>query len=145
MLVTLKRWLFASDDESDKRTKTAIGQAGEREAERILQAKAYRVLARNWRSGRDELDLVCKDGEALVFVEVRTRSTDALVGGYASINETKKRAIRRACRAYLAKTRPKPKTQRFDVVEIEHRSGEILVARHFENVPLFEKSANRGR
>ena len=145
MLAALKRWLFASDDEYDKCTKAAIGKAGEREAERILKAKGFRVLARNWRSGRDEIDLICGDGETLVFVETRVRSADALVGGYASITNKKKQAVRRACRSYLAKTRPKPKTQRFDVVEIEHRDGEILVARHFENAPLFDKSVNRGR
>ena len=144
MFAALKRWLFASGDESDERTKAAIGQAGEREAERILKAKGFRVLARNWRSGRDEIDLVCGDDEALVFVETRVRSVDALVGGYASITKKKKQAVRRACRSYLSKTRPKPKTQRFDVVEVEHRDGEILVARHFENVPLFDKSVNRG-
>lgn len=145
VFAALKRWFLAQDDGSGEPSREAVGLAGEREAERLLKAKGFGVLARNWRNGRHEIDLICRDREALVFVEVRARSVDALVGGYASIDQKKKRSVLQACRAYLAKTRPKPVTQRFDVVEVEHRDGEILVARHFENVPLFDKSVNRGR
>lgn len=121
-----------------------IGRLGEREAERLLKAKGYRLVARNWRAGRDEIDLVCYDGEALVFVETRTRSVGALVGGFDSIDKRKREALKRVCRAYVVKLKPQPVTYRLDVVEVEHEDGEILVARHFENTPLFSKSAGRG-
>ncbi len=122
----------------------AIGRRGEREAEKLLKKKGYLILARNWRSGRDEIDLICLHGKTVVFVEARTRAEGALVSGYDSIDQRKRDALRRVCRAYFAKMRPKPLTLRFDVVEIEHREGTVLACRHYENVPLFSKPVNRG-
>ncbi len=122
-----------------------IGQRGEREAEKLLAGRGYLVLARNWRAGRDEIDLICLHGKAVVFVEVRARARGALVSGYDSIDQRKRAALRRVCRAYFARMKPKPLTLRFDVVEIEHEAGTILECRHFENVPLFAKEVNRGR
>ncbi len=108
-------------------------------AERRLKAKGYRIIARNWLAGKDEIDLVCHDGLALVFVETR-----ALIGGYESIGRSKKDALLRVCQAYLAKLKPHPMSFRLDVVEVEHESGQIIAARHFENVPLFSKETFRG-
>ena len=134
-------WLKRSKTESKR---AVIGRLGEKEGERLLRAKGYRVIARNWRAGKDEIDLVCYDGEALVFVETRTRSRSALVGGFDSIDKRKREALKRVCRAYVAKLKQRPATYRLDVVEVEHEQGEILAARHFENTMLFSKSAGRG-
>ena len=136
-------WLrrYLSSGEADR---SEIGRLGEREAEALLKGKGYRILVRNWRAGKDEIDLICRDDEVLVFVETRTRSVGALVGGFDSIDRRKKEALKRVCRAYLGKVRPRPRSFRFDVVEVEHEGGEIVVARHFENSPLFGKSMGRG-
>lgn len=121
------------------------GTAGERRAEEFLRQRGYRVLARNWRSPRDhrdELDLVCRDGDVLVFVEVKTRSADALVSGYYAIDRRKKKVLRRAADAYLKSLAPdrRPRTFRFDVVEVSNFRGKgEEEVRHFENVPLFPK------
>ncbi len=122
----------------------SIGVIGEREAERFLKSKGYRVLAKNWRSGKDEIDLVCKYKEILVFVETRTRRHGALVGGFDSIDRRKRKALRRVCRAYLASLGAAPDSFRLDVVEVEHEAGEILATRHFENTALFRKETGRG-
>jgi putative endonuclease len=123
-----------------------IGATGERRAERFLQTREkYRVLARNWRSPqdrRDELDLVCLDGDIVVFVEVKTRSPAALVSGFQAIDRRKKRVLLRTAKAYLRSLVPmdRPATFRFDVVEVasiaEPSDADIF---HFKNVPLFEK------
>jgi len=121
------------------------GAAGERAAAEFLQReRGFVVVARNWRSPRDrrdELDLVCREGEVLVFVEVKTRAAHALVPGYDAINARKKKALRRACATYLrALGAAQPRTFRFDVVEVAtHASGGPPEVRHFENVPLFPK------
>ncbi len=116
------------------------GRSGERAAEKFLRReKKHRILARNWRSGRDELDLVSRDGEVLVFVEVKTRQADALVPGYYTVDDRKKKALKRACYAYLKQLRKKPRTFRFDVVEIGIAAGAEPVVYHFENIPLFPK------
>lgn len=127
------------------------GAQGERLAASWLQReRRFSVVARNWRSPRDrreEIDLVCRDGEVLVFVEVKARAAGALVPGYHAIDKRKKRVLRRAIEAYLARLRSKPLTFRFDVVEISfpattemktHHGAEPEIL-HFENVPLFSK------
>ncbi|MEM9157966.1 MAG: YraN family protein [Verrucomicrobiota bacterium] len=126
-------------------TRASVGAKGEAEAERFLKKQGFRVQERNWRKGRDEIDLIGWVNEVLVFVEVRTRKKGALVGGYDSIGPKKKKALLRCCRGYLYGLKKKPRTHRFDVVEVEHEEGRVLELRHFENVPLFSKATNRGR
>ncbi|GAB4284833.1 MAG: hypothetical protein Tsb0018_11760 [Opitutales bacterium] len=119
----------------------AHGDYGERFAARYLKKeKGYKVLARNWSCGRDELDLICKDGEALVCVEVKTRSESAQVPGYYAVNQRKKQAVARAFKAYLRGLSHIPKTYRFDIVEV--RLGkDVQVAKilHYPNVFLLPK------
>lgn len=120
------------------------GEDGEcRAAEWLQRERRFAVIARNWRNPRDrreEIDLVCRDGEVLVFVEVKTRGADALVPGYYAVNKRKKRVLERAARAYLAGLRDRPRTIRFDVVEIIFPSGGAEPAiLHFDNVHLFAK------
>ena len=122
------------------------GETGERLAAEYLQRERnFKLVVRNWRSPRDrraELDLVCRDGDVLVFVEVKTRATGTLVPGFYAVGARKKRAVLRACRAYLSRLAVQPVTHRFDVVEVslprEGAAGEPEV-RHFENIPLFPK------
>ena len=61
-----------------------------------------RVLARNWRGGSYELDIVCRDGDELVFVEVRTRGRTSLASAAESMTPAKCRNVVKAARAYLA-------------------------------------------
>jgi len=136
--IALKRWFSPEDTAS-------IGRQGEeRAAQYLSKVKGLRILARNWRSPddrRDELDLVCKDGEVLVFVEVKTRNRGALVRGYFTVNRRKKEALRRAALCYLKRIPPyaRPRGIRFDVVEVEHpwsRMSVIDGVTHLENIPL---------
>lgn len=123
----------------------STGEVGERRAEQFLEQLGFRILARNWRNPhdrREELDLVCRDREVVVFVEVKTRAAGALVAGYYTINRRKKDVLRRAADAYLKSLTPsqRPQTFRLDVVEIEMGLGPAgAQVRHFENVPLFPK------
>ena len=123
---------------------STTGEEGEKAAEQhLIAARGVQVLARNWRHGRDELDLVCREGDILVFVEVKTRRAGARVPGYFSVNKRKKAALMRAIRAYRARVSPKPKAVRFDIVEVEWAAGAPGKVRHFENVPLFSKGFAR--
>lgn len=123
------------------------GDWGERlAADWLRRERGFTVVARNWRSPRDrrdEIDLVCRDGDMLVFVEVKARTANALVPGYYAVDERKKRVLRRASTAYLARLQEKPRTFRLDVVEVAlPAAGETMPpeVRHFENVPLFPKT-----
>ncbi len=123
------------------------GGQGERLAAAWLKRKrGFTIVARNWRSPRDrrdEIDLVCRDGEVLVFVEVKSRGAGALVPGYHAVDERKKRVLRRAADVYLARLPTKPRTFRCDIVEVTFPAGNAAAAEpeilHFENVPLFAK------
>jgi putative endonuclease len=131
----------------------ASGAWGEREAERFLVAKSgFTILERNWRSPRDrrdEIDLIARDGEVLVFIEVKTRAADARVPGYFSIGGAKKAAVRRAAREFLAGMATRVRTFRFDVVEVTGApspggdgpasAADPVEVLHFENIPLFTR------
>ena len=124
------------------------GSRGEAQAADWLQRhRNFVVIVRNWRGPRDrrqEIDLVCRDGEVLVFIEVKARAAGALVPGYYAVDRRKKRAMRRAVHAYLASLKTPPRTFRFDVVEVTHgdpNAPEHVI--HFENIPLFPKHYRR--
>jgi putative endonuclease len=118
------------------------GAAGERLAADFLAARGYAVITRNWRNPsnrREEIDLVCRDRDALVFVEVKTRPDTALVPGFFAVDWRKKRVLRRAFHAYLVRLRHRPATFRFDIVEVvTHAQGPPEV-RHYANIALFPK------
>lgn len=142
-----------------------IGAAGERAAAEHLRANGLRVLASNWRNpkdAREEIDLVARDGDVLVFVEVKTRAAGARVSGYHAVNKRKKAVLLRACRAYLGRLRPAARHYRFDIVEVAHavdthRQAATEAMRidprvssvrggmevwHYRDVPLFRERAN---
>lgn len=80
----------------------AVGQRAEQRAERFLAAQGLSIVARNVFCRGGEIDLVCRDGASLVFVEVRLRRSAAYGGAAASITASKQRRIVLAARHYLA-------------------------------------------
>lgn len=108
-------------------------------ARHCKQQLGYRVIARNWRYKRDELDIICLDGEVLVFVEVRARDEAALVSGFHSVSAKKKRALLRGCKAYIKQLPNPPKHFRFDIVDVSISAQGEGEVRHYANVPLFSK------
>lgn len=141
------RWLkniwsrLQSSEEPDARARA--GALGEQTAADFLHARhGFTIVARNWRSPRDrrdEIDLVCRDGDVLVFVEVKARAAGALVSGYLAVDERKKRALRRAVQAYLGLITPPPRTFRLDIVEVTLSDRLPPQVMHYENAPLFPK------
>jgi putative endonuclease len=119
------------------------GARGEQAAADFLQARqGFVIVTRNWRSPRDqrdEIDLVCRDGDVLVFVEVKARAEGALVSGFQSVDERKKRVLRRAVQTYLAELRSPPRTFRLDIVEVTLSGRLPAQVMHYENAPLFPK------
>ena len=73
-------------------TRADRGRFGEaRAADFVRRDLGYRILARNWRYKRDEIDLVCLDGLVLVFIEVRLRRASAKVPAYYSVDKKRKK------------------------------------------------------
>ncbi len=98
-------------------SKAASGADAEALAAEFLIGHGLRVLERNWRVRGGEIDLICADGECLVFVEVRLRSGRAFGGAAASITPAKQRRIVLAAGLYLAGKREQP--CRFDAVLLD--------------------------
>lgn len=125
------------------------GARGEQAAADFLRVRqGYAIVTRNWRSPRDqrdEIDLVCRDGDVLVFVEVKARAEGALVSGYQAVDERKKRALRRAVQAYLGQLTPPPRTFRLDIVEVTLSGRLPAQVMHYENAPLFPKGYHLAR
>ena len=77
------------------------GAAGEAFAAGALEAEGYRILERNWRSGRSEIDLIAQRGDIIAFVEVKTRGEHALAAPAAFVTRAQRRRIALAAVAYL--------------------------------------------
>ena len=96
---------------------TADGARAEEQAARFLAGRGLIILARNYRCRGGEIDLVCRDGATLVFVEVRLRTNRDFGGAAASITPAKQRRIALAANHYLA-GKPLPAC-RFDAVLLD--------------------------
>ncbi len=99
--------------------KKQIGAMGERLASEYLRKNGYRILETNYRCRVGEIDIVARDKNYLVFVEVRTRTGSGFGTPEASIGITKKEKLVSLALAYLQSLRNSPSLWRIDVVAIE--------------------------
>ena len=100
-----------------------IGKFGEDTATVYLKKNGYRIVDRNVHVSHNEIDIIAKDKSYLVFVEVKTRSTDSTLysdfGTPASaVTRSKQQRTVEAARKYLATTKYTKLQPRFDVIEI---------------------------
>ncbi|HEY3376021.1 MAG TPA: YraN family protein [Armatimonadota bacterium] len=112
-------------------TRPELGALGERHAARALRAKGLRLLEANYRRKQGELDLIARDGDTLVFVEVRTRTDCSHVTPLASVNAEKQAQIIRMARYYQRERRLTECYCRYDVVEVlATPTGRITAVHH---------------
>ena len=111
-------------------TKQKLGARGEAAAARLLVSKRYKILARNWRRGRLELDLICEDGDEIVFVEVKTRTAGTLTGPMDGMSPGKRRSVIKAARCWLAAHKAWERACRFDVVCVTDSGQELRLEHH---------------
>ena len=112
------------------------GEWGEAMAAKELKQKGYKMLGSRVRIGRrDELDLVARDGEVLVFVEVKTRKSEKFGRPASSVDRAKRHTLSRAAVRYLKRLKNPHICFRFDVVEVigEIDAPEPPIIRHIEN------------
>lgn len=118
--------------------KRQIGNLGEKLAEEYLKKKGYKVIGRNyfWRGG--EIDLIAEDGEALVFIEVKTRieiQCNCHSCPEKAVDYSKQKKLFKTAQKYLQDYKGSLKNYRLDVIsiEIDKKTRKVKI-RQFENV-----------
>ncbi len=96
-----------------------IGQQGEALACRHLRSLGYSILDTNWRSAEGEIDVVARDGETIVFVEVKARTTRRFGLPEEAITRRKRARLRSAAFAYLEAHDLQDAPWRIDVLAVE--------------------------
>ena len=131
--------------------KQKTGSLGEEMAAAHLEKQGFRLIARNWRKGSYELDIICADRGTLVFVEVKTRGEGSLEDPEQALTAHKRRSLLRAAGEYLKEADAWDCPCRFDLVcvrLVDGRAGKDCLE-HIENVVEFdgtiECAGKRGR
>jgi len=109
-----------------------LGRTGEELAARHLVDHGFTILARNYRTPVGELDLIVRDRQHLVFVEVKTRRGTAFGTPAEAVGAHKQRQIVRASQWYLSSTNGSALQPRFDVIAVIIGSGEPAIT-HIPN------------
>ena len=111
LLPWIRRWLLADI--------YRLGRWGQKQAERHLRRSGCRTIARNWAASCGELDLVvCGPDGTVVFVEVKTRRSEAFVPAVAAVNFKKQRKIGRTAKRFLTQYKLSGRPLRFDVITV---------------------------
>lgn len=95
-----------------------LGASGEELACGFLADKGYTVLHRNFRCRTGEIDIVARDGDTIVFVEVKTRTSDKYGAPYEAVGRTKQNRIVRTALLYMQNNQLFDHMCRFDILEI---------------------------
>ena len=112
-----------------------VGAWGEELAAAFLREKGYVILERDWHSGHRDIDIIAQNEEWLVFVEVKTRSTDVISTPEQAVNWKKQRNLVRAINHYLH-YRHIDQPWRFDVISIVGSPGKEPQIEHIEDFQL---------
>jgi len=122
-------------------TNLVRGSLGEDSALEHLRAQGLVLLARNYRGGPGEIDLILRNPECVIFVEVKTRSAGGWLRPAAAVNLRKRRLLSASALQYLRQS-GNPKVRiRFDIVEVLLRDGKVSEVRHLTNAfPLEGKT-----
>jgi len=98
-----------------------LGRIGEDAAAKFLARQRFRILERNYRVKSGEIDIIARDGDVLVFVEVKTRQSDFFAQPIESVGFHKQQKLRRLADRYLAEHELPESDVRFDVVSVVMR------------------------
>lgn len=108
-----------------------LGQKGEDHAVDHLRKKGYKILHRNWKSGKRELDVVAENNDFIVFAEVKTRSKDYYVHPRDTVNREKRKSMEYAAESYI-KIYNIDKESRFDIITVIS-DGKSVEVEHIED------------
>lgn len=102
-------------------TTKEIGDFGEQMALKFLREKGYKIVTTNYRFKRNEVDIICKDKDEMVFVEVKTRQTAEIGEPWMAVTKSKQKQIIRCAHQYIIEN-DIDADSRFDIVSIVHNN-----------------------
>ena len=120
------------------------GKLGERAARKQLKRQGLKFLTANFRSPRGEIDLIFRDKDCLVFIEVKTRSSEEWVRPAAAVDKERRGRLTRAALDYLRLLRNPPVKLRFDIVEVLLQDSVVREVRHLPNTFAMERPYRYG-
>lgn len=103
-----------------------LGKQGEEIAVTHLRKLGYIILEKNWRAGRNEIDIIAKDKSFLVIIEVKSRRNDTFAEPEEAVTRDKQQALIRAANAYIFRKNINLET-RFDIISIIHNKDETRI------------------
>lgn len=114
-------WIFSR--RSPHSSNISLGEQGEQQAARYLRRHGYKILVRRFRSRAGEIDIVCRHGAWLVFVEVKTRRGEEIAAPSEAVDRTKQRHMSKVALDYLRLLHYPEVRFRFDIVEVIWPAG----------------------
>lgn len=125
------------------KTHAETGSAGEALAAQMLARKGYHILQRNYRCRGGEIDIVARDAETLVFVEVKTRRAESDELPEAALTHRKKRRLTVAARHFMRTYKLHESLFRFDLIGIEYDNKATPDIHHWENCINYSRAGKR--
>lgn len=110
-----------------------LGRSGEAAAVRYLKGKKYRILERGFRFHRGEIDIIARDGETLVFIEVKTRQRTRFGQPEEAVTPAKQTQLRRLAEAYLTIKNLRGLACRFDIISLVADAEAGYKIQHFQD------------
>jgi putative endonuclease len=108
------------------------GKAGEELAAHFLEQSGLKILERNFRFERGEIDLIAEEGEELVFIEVKARRSNTFGAPEDAVTEKKQEQIQAVAEGYLFEHEIDNRPCRFDIVAIDYQNGKAEI-RHIRD------------
>ncbi len=108
-----------------------LGNKGEKEAVDFLIFSGYKIIAKNWKKGKKEIDIIAKKNNTIAFIEVKTRSTDAFMDPAEAVDSKKQRNIIDAAEKYIIEKNLEEDI-RFDIITLVKDSNNTRIE-HYED------------
>ena len=133
MLMWLRNMLATEIDPQD-----TLGARGENAAAKYIRGLGFRIITRNFRVEMGEIDIIARDGNTLVFIEVKTRVDDSIATPEDQVNTAKQHQITKVAKLYMSRYGSPRPPARFDVVSVLWPTGREPQIKHL--VDAFEAS-----
>lgn len=117
-----------------------LGASGESEAAKLLKENGYKILFRNYKSGRREIDIIAEDKNTICFIEVKTRYSERFGLPKEAVERHKQRQLSKAALGFLKANGLLDRKARFDIVSVIYSNGiprPELIKNAFELSPDF--------